>query len=189
MAYSYSHAFRKNVARGRPGVRARRIRRERGILFLLDPYLDDVAPPIDVRRQRFAEWVKRAVAHAKMAQGLSVPDIATRAGIGNQTIYRWINGDLKELPAPDRVVAFCDAIDVPPDEPFRILWPGKNDASPATEPIPLDGELQLLMRRLHDPATAEFEKEFIRETLRQLAARPGRPGHEPKRTRRRGVAS
>lgn len=189
MPYSYSHTFRKNVARGRPGVRARRIRRERGILFLLDPYLDDVAPPIEVRKQRFADWVKRALAHAKMAQGLSVPAIAEIAGIGNQTIYRWAKAGGTELPDPDRVVAFCDAIDVAPDEPFRILWPGKNEAAPAPEPIPLDGELQLLMRRLHDPSVSEFEKEFIRETVRQLAARAGRPGHEPKRTRRRGVAS
>jgi transcriptional regulator with XRE-family HTH domain len=158
-------------------------------MCLLDPYLDDVAPPIDVRRQRFADWVKRAVARAKEAQGLSVPEIAKRAEIGNQTIYRWIKAEGKELPEPDRVVAFCDAIDVPPDEPFRILWPGKNDPATAPEPIPLSGDLALLMRRLHDPSVSEFEKEFIRETVRQLAARPARPGHEPKRTRRRGVAS
>lgn len=171
--HSYSHTFRKNVARGRPGHRPRRIRRERGILSLLEPYLDDVAPPIEVRRARFAEWVKRALAHAKTNQGLSVPAIAKLAGIGNQTIYRWRSGMGEELPEPAKVVAFCDAIDVSTAEPFQILWPGKNDPSPQPQPLlPMDANLQTLMRKLSDPTVDDFEKEFIRETLRQLADRP-----------------
>lgn len=187
--YSYSHTFRKNVARGRPGVRAWRIRRERGALFLLDPYLDDVAPPVEVRKAHFAEWVKRAVAHAKTTQKLSVPKIAKIAGIGNQTIYRWINAEGKELPAPETVVAFCDAIDLPPDEPFRILWPGKNEPAPEPAPMPVDPDLQTLMRKLRDPNVSEFEREFIRETLRQLADRPVHRGRVVKPTRRDNAAS
>lgn len=189
MPYSYSHTFRKNVARGRPGVRTRRIRRERGVLFLLDPYLDDVAPPVDVRRDAFAAWVKRVLAQAKTSRGLSVPKIADMAGIGNNTIYRWRDGGGKELPNPEQVLAFCDALDIPPVAAFSILWPGKNEALPAPGPIALDGDFQSLMRILNDPNTSDFDREFIRETIRQLVDRPMRPGRAPQRTRRSGIAN
>ncbi|MBM0275146.1 helix-turn-helix transcriptional regulator [Micromonospora sp. STR1s_6] len=149
-----------------------------------------MAPPIPVRKDRFAVWVKRAVQHAKATKGLSVPKIAEVAGIGNQTIYRWMKAEGKELPDPDTVVAFCDAIDVSPDEPFRILWPGKNESATQPEPMPMDGDLQVLMRKLVDPNVSEFEREFIRETIRQLADRPVDRSHGVvKRDRRRGIAN
>jgi predicted DNA-binding transcriptional regulator AlpA len=148
-----------------------------------------VAPPIEVRKARFAEWVRRVVDHAKTNRGLGVPQIADMAGIGNQTIYRWINAEGKKLPDPESVVAFCDAIGVGTTEPFQILWPGKTESPPQPQPLPpMDADLQTLMRKLADPTTDEFEKEFIRETLKHLADRPAQRGRTAKR-HRPGIAS
>lgn len=155
---------------------------------MLSPYLGDMAPPVEVRRDAYAAWVRRVLAQAKTSRRLSVPKIAEMAGIGNPTIYRWRNGEGKELPNPEQVLAFCDALDIPSQAAFSILWPGKNEAMPTPEPIPMDTDFQTLMRILNDPNTSEFDREFIRETIRQLADRPMRPGRAPQRTRR-GIAS
>ncbi|QDY06117.1 helix-turn-helix transcriptional regulator [Micromonospora sp. HM134] len=149
-----------------------------------------MAPPIEARKARFGQWVKRVVDHAKATRGLSVPKIADLAGIGNQTIYRWINAAGEKLPDPENVRAFCDAVGVPTTEPFQILWPGRTDTPTPAQPLSvLDDDFQLLQRRLNDPNTSEFEREFIRETIRQLADRPSqRPGHTPRR-RKPGIAT
>jgi transcriptional regulator with XRE-family HTH domain len=187
--HTYSYTFQRAVARGRPQSRAWVIRRERGVISTRGIYGGDVAPPIEVRRDAFKAWVKRVLAQAKTARNLSVVDIAELAGIGDNTIYRWANGDWKRAPQPDQIVAFCDALDISPSVPFGILWPGKNEAVPAPAPLPTDENYQVLMRKLNDPAVGEFEKEFIRETLRQLADRPVTRVHKPARTRRGGVTN
>lgn len=142
------------------------------MVFMLEPYASPMAPPVEVRRAAFAQWMRRILDQAKTQRGLSVVDIAKLAGIGNPTIYRWAKGEGKDLPLPEQVLAFCDALDIPPTAAFAILWPGKTEPVPAPEPILLDADYQLLMRKLHDPHVNEFEKEFIRETMRQLADRP-----------------
>ncbi len=160
-----------------------RIRRERGILSTHEPYPADVAPPVDVRRANFARWVKRVLDQAKAQRGLSVPQIAVMAGIGNQTIYRWRDGKGEDLPKPEQVLMFCDALDISPMVAFAILWPGKVDAPVPVEPIILEDEnYRTLMRKLQDDSVPEFEKMFIRETMRQLADRPITP---VKRARRK----
>lgn len=187
--HSYSYAFRKAVARGRAPQRAWRLRRERGWLFTLDHYRDDVPPPMDVRKARFAEWVRRVLHQAEVQRGLSIPQIAAMANIGNPTIYRWRDGGGKHLPLAEQVLNFCDALDIDPTIPFGILWPGKNAESPAVaDPIYLDDNYQILMRKLADPNVDEFEKEFIRETLHGLAVRPAGTGRKPQRSRRRSTA-
>jgi transcriptional regulator with XRE-family HTH domain len=140
-------------------------------------------PPIEVRREAFKAWVRRVLGQAKAQRGLSVVDIARLSGVSDPTIYRWRNGDWKKGPDPDQVVAFCDALDINPTIAFAILWPGKKDSAPAVEPIVLDADYQTLMRKLADDGVPEFEKHFIRETLRQLADRPRTPAHLPQRTR------
>jgi len=154
-----------------------------------DSYLVDMPQPPEVRKANFAAWCRRVLDQAKVQRGLSVPQIAELAGIGNQTISRWRNGTLKELPNPEQVVAFCDALDIDPAIPFGILWPGKSEAAPRPEPIVFDADYQALQRKLNDPHVSEFEKAFIRESLRQLVDRPGRPAEQqtPQRSRRRGA--
>lgn len=185
--HTYSYVFRKSVARGKSASRPWRLRREHGALAFMEPYLGDVAPPIPARKANFAAWVKRAVKFAKDRHNMSVADIATKAGIGDQTIYRWMKAEGNKLPDPDAVLAFCDALDINPTDAFAILWPGKND-KPA-EPLPFTGDehYQVLMRKLNDPNVGEFEKEFIRETLRQLADRPAQPARVVKRAGRQAI--
>jgi transcriptional regulator with XRE-family HTH domain len=146
-----------------------------------------MVPSIEVRREAFAIWVRRVTGHAKTARGLSIEDIAELAGIGNPTIYRWRKGQGKALPLAEQVEAFCDALDIDPAIPFAILWPGKNRGSAAAEPLPLDPDFQTLARKILDPNTSDFEKKFIRETMRQLADRPADAGRVlPRRTTRDG---
>lgn len=191
--HAYSHTFRRQLARGMPASRPWRIRRERSLISILEDYLDAVAPSIEVRRQRFAEWVQRVLAHAWEQRKLSVPKIAELAGIGSNTIYRWRDGNWKEGPKPEQVVACRDALDIPPAAAFSVLWPGKTESPATTEPMPVDPDLALLMRKLADPNVPEYEKYFIRETLRQLTSRPDRPhtqpGRSPSRRRRPKAAS
>ena len=149
-----------------------------------DVYLGDMAPTVEVRRDAFAVWVKRVLQQAKTNRGLSVVQIAKLAGIGNPTIYRWRNGEGKELPNPEQVLAFCDALDIPPQAAFSILWPGKTEQAAKPTPLPMDSDYQTLMRKLNDPSVSAFEKEFIRETLRQLADRPAQPARVVKRAGR-----
>lgn len=127
----------------------------------------------DVRRDLFARFVKRAVQEAQVGRGWSVPKIAevTKKGVSGNTIYRWLNGDWERDPLPAQIVAFCDALDIPPAVAFAILWPGKNESRPEPEPLPIDPDFMVLLRRLHDPTVSEAEKYLIRETIRGLAAR------------------
>lgn len=180
--HAYSHTFRRRVAMGRVASRPWRIRRERSLISVLEDYGLDVAVSIEVRRERFAEWVQRVLAQAWQQRQLSVPKIAELAKIGSNTIYRWRDGNWKEGPKPEQVVAFCDALDIPPAAAFTILWPGKTEAPAPTEPMVTDPDLALLMRKLMDPNVPEYEKYFIRESLRQLADRPDRPQTQPGRT-------
>ena len=139
-----------------------------------------VASP-DVRKAAFAAFVERALRGAHQ-RGLSVPKIAELAGIGSNTIYRWRDGNWIKGPGAEQVVAFCDALDIPVSAAFSILWPGKAERAQEPEPPPMDPDLQELLRRLEDPNTPAFEKEFISETLRTLAARAVSTGSPPAAT-------
>lgn len=187
--HTYSYTFQRALARGRPQSRTWSIRREREPISAYDVYGDDMAPSLEVRRDAFAAWVKRVLLQAKTARGLSVVDIANLADIGDNTIYRWAKGDWKKAPDPNAIEAFCDALGISPLIPFAILWPGKDGAVAAPQPLPSDENYDLLMRKLNDPNTGEFEKEFIRETMRMLMDRPATGIHAPTRTRRGGVTN
>lgn len=102
--------------------------------------------------------------------------VAKASGVGDSTIYRWRDGEWTRNPLAEQVVAFCDALGIPPSAAFSILWPGRSERPAEPEPMPLEPDLQTILRRLRDPDVPEREKFLIRETLRSLAARsPERP--------------
>lgn len=141
-------------------------------------YLDQVPASQDARRDAFAQFVIRALAHAKETRGWSVPKIAQLSGLGDSTIYRWRDADWKSSPNGDQVAAFCNTLDIPVTAAFSILWPGKGDKPSAPRPLPMDPDFELLLRRLVDPNVPETEKFHIRETIRALAARATRSGRD-----------
>jgi transcriptional regulator with XRE-family HTH domain len=143
------------------------------------------APSVDVRRRSFAAFVQRVTAQAEQSRGLSIPQIAQLAGINNATIYRWRDGVGTRLPLPEQVVAFCDALGIPPVAAFSILWPGKDNKPAEPEPLPQDPEVEqqmrALLRKIADPNVSDAEKVTIRATIRHLA------GDAPSTTRRRAA--
>lgn len=145
-------------------------------------------PPAAVRLQHWSDFVRRALAHAHITQGWSVPRIAKEAGIGSNTIYRWRDARGIKAPSPEQVVAFCDALGLPAAQAHRILWPGQHDTPAPAAPEPaLPEDLVAIARKLHDPALPGPERYYLQETLHQLAARPSRPEASrplPRRKRR-----
>jgi hypothetical protein len=134
----------------------------------------------DVRRQAFAQFVKRATDQAKLARGWSVPRIAAESRgedgkprVSANTIYRWRRGDWETVPKPEQIEAFCDTLDIPTAAAFVILWPGRAGQAPVPEPLVTDPDFEVLQRRLNDPSVSEREKFHIRETIRTLALRRG----------------
>jgi hypothetical protein len=121
----------------------------------------------------FAAFVRRAIDHAKTTRGWDIDKIVeeSRQGVSRSTIFRWLRGDWKQDPLAAQVMAFCDALSIPPGSAFGILWSGRTDRPPKPEPMPLDPDFEVLLRRLADPAVSEKEKYHIQETVRALAAR------------------
>jgi len=138
-------------------------------------YLDDVSAVPDARRAAYANFVRRALTHAKATRRWSIPKIAEVSGVGQSTIYRWRDGDWTRSPGGDQVAAFCAALDIPASSAFSILWPNKDERPVDSTPLPTDPDLELLARRLADPAVPEQEKFLIREVISGLAARSARP--------------
>lgn len=146
-----------------------------------------MAPSLATRRENFARFVKRAMEHVRVTRGWTVAQVLKETGIGRTTLYRWINGEWTEAPSASQVEAFCDGLGFPVADAFGILWPGKHGRAKATPPPPIDPDLELLMRKLADPSVPEMEKYFIRETLRQLAARVATTPPPAARPRKRGA--
>lgn len=174
----YSAPFPTRMDDRRPVSRARGSSRPRDARPANGTYRGDVPASADARRAAFSRFVERTLEHAKAERGWSVPKVAEASGVGDSTLYRWRDGDWKRSPQPEQVVAFCDALGIPPSAAFSILWPGQDDRPAEPEPLPLDPDLQTVLRRLRDPNVPEREKFLIRETLRSLAARS--PEQSPK---------
>lgn len=134
------------------------------------------------RRHAFAAFVRKALFDARMTRAWNGTEVARRTGVSRQTINRWVRGDWSSDPEPERVVAFCEALDIQAGTAFRILgWDRSAATRPAVPPPPMDPDIEALLRRLLDPDTPEAEKYHIRETVRYLAYRPltSRIGDEP----------
>lgn len=152
-----------------------------------DPYVVRVRDTTAGRRQAFATFVRKALADARSTRMWNGSEVARRTGVSRQTINRWVRGDWTNDPEPARVVAFCDGLGIDPPVAFGILgWDRSAPARPAPSPLPMDPDIEALLRRLLDPAVSESEKYHIRETVRYLAYRPPIPEDHEKRSRRAG---
>lgn len=136
-------------------------------------YLFGMPPSSDVRRLRFATFVRRVLESAT-ARGITVKQIEERTNVSKSTFYRWRDGNWARDPEMASVRQFCEGLGVPRADAFRAL--GWDDERPqATPPPPMDPDFEVLLRRLADPTVSDREKFLIRETIRALVARtPGR---------------
>lgn len=134
-------------------------------------YRNDVSTPVDpaVARARFGNFVGRALDNARLA-GLTDREIYRRSGVSTSTIHRWRLAEGKGLPRLPQVRAFCAAVDASIDEAMAAL--GMTDTAPTPTPeAPMPKEVRAILRKLADPNTPEADKQFIRMSLRVLAAR------------------
>lgn len=138
----------------------------------------------DVARVRFARFVQRAIDRARK-QGLTDAEISERTGVGPSTFHRWRRGEWgKEGPQLDRVAAFVEGLDLDVSDALSALGlPGSRQDTP---PDRLDPDLQIIARRLGDPAVSEAEKATIRATLRYLADLASHAPGPPARKRAAG---
>jgi transcriptional regulator with XRE-family HTH domain len=123
----------------------------------------------DVARQRFAQFVQRALADAR-ARGMTDNDIQKATGVGQSTFHRWRRGQGDRLPTIERVQAFCAGLEMPIQPALDAL--GMSDVRVPTPPPALDPDVARVLRRLNDPAVPEAEKTAIRSVLRLLGGRP-----------------
>lgn len=130
------------------------------------------------RKIAFAAFVRRGLDEARLTRAWTGSEVSRRTGVSRQTINRWIRGDWVSDPEPERVIAFCEGLDLQPNEAFAVLgWDrAATPARPAATP-PMDPDVEALLRRLVDPRISDVEKFHIRETIRYLAYRPVIPGN------------
>jgi transcriptional regulator with XRE-family HTH domain len=125
-------------------------------------------PPAGARKLEFSAFVRRALETARTNRAWNGSEVARRTGVSRQTINRWVRGDWRSAPEPERVVAFCEGLGLDAGDAFTILEWGR----PAPSATPdLDRDIAALLRRWADPALTEQERFHIRETVRYLAYR------------------
>lgn len=125
------------------------------------------------RKHAFAAFVRKALEDARIVRAWTGSEVARQTGVSRQTIHRWVRGDWSSDPEPERVVAFCEGLDINATVAFVILgWDRSASTRPPAPPPPMDPDIEALLRRLLDPKTPEAEKYHIRETVRYLAYRP-----------------
>ena len=138
----------------------------------LDPVAASPAPSPDVSRARFAAFVARTLSAARQ-RGMTDKDIHAATGVPPSTFHRWQKGNFATAPDLDKVRAFCQGLGVSPAGALAALGLAPERDNPQPEP-PMPPEIRTILRKLADPNVSEFDKEFMRETLRLLADRGGR---------------
>lgn len=129
----------------------------------------------DVARQRFAQFVKRALRQAR-DRGMNDLAIHKATGVTPTTFHRWQRGEGTQLPTLEKVRAFCAGLDIPVAPALAAL--GINDTREATPEPPLDPDLRRLAHILADPNVSDADKMYIRRTLQMLIGAYGRKAGE-----------
>jgi transcriptional regulator with XRE-family HTH domain len=145
-----------------------------------------VSTSLDVRRAKFAAFIRAALEGARIQRGWTVAQLLEATNVGKTTFYRWMNGNWTEDPEAAKVRDFCDGLDIPAEQAFKILWPGKLERAAAPEPAPMDPDVLALLRKLADPSTNEQTKQFIRNAIRSLTELAEQKPTPPPRKRRAG---
>jgi transcriptional regulator with XRE-family HTH domain len=128
------------------------------------------------RKIAFAIFVRKALDDARTTRAWTGSEVARRTGVSRQTLNRWVRGEWVSDPEVERVVAFCEGLDLNPAVAFGVLgWDRSATARPTPSAPPMDPDVAALLRRLVDPAISDAEKFHIRETIRYLAYRPPLP--------------
>ena len=59
----------------------------------------------EVRRDRFAAFVRAALEGARIQRGWTVGQVLDVTGVGKTTLYRWLNGEWASEPEAAKVLA------------------------------------------------------------------------------------
>jgi transcriptional regulator with XRE-family HTH domain len=133
-----------------------------------------VGVALEVRRDRFARLVRRVLDEARQ-RGMTNADIANATGVPKSTFYRWRDSDWSRDPSGSHVRSFFDGLNVPVSVAYNALdWADPDIGAVQPDP-PLDPEFREILRKLRDPNVDESEKQFLRESIKMLAARGGGP--------------
>ncbi len=160
--------IRKGVPRSRYRRQQRSHQRQsRGLRVV---YREPVSQPPEVSRARFAKVIDRMLNQARTVGGMNDSAIASATGVSATTFYRWRRGEFTKTPDISMIRRFCDGLGVPAEPALRALGITVGADDPAPEaPIPPD--VRRILRGLTDPNVSEFDKTFVRETLKMLANR------------------
>jgi transcriptional regulator with XRE-family HTH domain len=150
-------------------------------------YRHRVPDAIPGRKIAFAAFVRKALDDARSTRAWTGTEVSRRTGVSRQTINRWVRGEWASDPEAERVVAFCEGLDLNPSTAFGVLgWDRAMPPRPAPSAPPMDPDVEALLRRLVDPNVSDSEKFHIRETIRYLAYRPPLPVDARNRRRKAG---
>lgn len=93
--------------------------------------------------------------------------LAAETGVGRSTLFRWLAGDCQDFPELSNVRRFCERLDIPVGAAFTAL--GISPGEESDDESHARADMQVIMRRLLDPAVSVEEKTVIRDMLRYLA--------------------
>lgn len=128
-----------------------------------------VVVAINVRRARFGDFVRNAMADAR-SRRITLPEIEARSGVGKSILYRWRDGEWERDPNATLVRAFCEALDIPAEIAYAALdW--TPDGTPRDMPPTIDPDVVPVLRILNDPNVPDVRKDQIRATLRLISGR------------------
>lgn len=156
--------------------------RQRGALW--GPYRLFVSSSPETSKVRFARFVSRVLGDAR-DRGMNDKAIQLATGIGPSTFHRWRRGDFANAPDIRSVTKFCEGLGVPTRSALLALGVEEGRDEPAPAP-PTEPDIRRIQRGLVDPNVSDFDKAFVRETLKMLAMRVTNPrrdrlkDHQPK---------
>jgi transcriptional regulator with XRE-family HTH domain len=128
-----------------------------------------VVVAINVRRGRFGDFIRNAMADAR-SRNITIPQIEDRTGVSKTMLYRWRDGTWERDPNASLVRAFCEALDLPVEIAYATL--GWSLDGKFREPLPtIDPDVVPVLRILNDPNVPATRKDQIRAALRLIAGR------------------
>lgn len=128
----------------------------------------------EARSRAWAAYVGRILNDMKLTRSLTVEAIASTTGVSRATIYRWKNADWsKGPPKHETVFDFLHGLGLSlGPAPEMLGWVENAALRGSADPLPMDPDVEQLMRKLRDPNVSDAEKLTIRATVRHLGQAP-----------------